>query len=341
MKISNPGYLGLRAVLFAAAVTLSSCNSLIYDGEGDCTSHNSATFRYEANVLKSDAFGRMVTGVNLYVFHKDGSPAGIYRQTRESSADNDFRLPLDLPPGEYDMVAWCTGAAASPRPVGFEITDKPTVIADLSATLPLSVGSDGKLRSSSDITPLFHGMATGIRITDAPGEAVLDPIYLIKDTNRINIILQNLDGTPMSPGEYIFEITGSGDRLDCRNNVVPSSPFTFGSWETLQTSAALVKSDDAGAGIMARLTTSRLMTDIEQTVNISLASTGETVISFPLIEYLLMIKDNYSVFNSVQEYLDGVDEFTFNLFMDKGNIWAKTRILINGWRVVPDQGVEM
>ena len=42
-----------------------------------------------------------------------------------------------------------------------------------------------------------------------------------------------------------------------------------------------------------------------------------------------------------QNYLDCYDDFTMMFFIGEGMTWVKTRIYINGWRVVPPQDVDM
>ena len=58
---------------------------------------------------------------------------------------------------------------------------------------------------------------------------------------------------------------------------------------------------------------------------------GETVIDFPLNEYLLIMKsDRYEMGN--QEYLDRESRWTLFFFLRNG-IWLQTRIVVNDWVV--------
>lgn len=344
MNIIFKGRKALIASLVAGSGLLASCDSLIFDDRSGCATSYTVSFRYEANVLRSDAFGRQVTGVGLYVFDSSGELARQYHIARPSTAENDFSIDLDLPAGRYGMLAWCTGTAAAADPVSFSISnaESPAATGDLSASLPLEHASDGRLFSAHDIVPLFHGISTDIELPEKPGKVDVGPLYLIKDTNRFNIILQNMNGEEMDPGTFSFEITGASSELSADNT--PSAPeaFSYRPWEVQQTAVSGVRADDESrSGVVARLTTSRVMADSRQEVIVRIAGTAEEVIRFPLVDYLILVKDHYSLLETPQDYLDGVDEFTFSLFLEEGSTWAKARIFINGWRVVPKQESQM
>ena len=48
------------------ALTLLGCDSVIYDGEGDCSVNYRVKFRYDMNLKFADAFAREVESVTLY-----------------------------------------------------------------------------------------------------------------------------------------------------------------------------------------------------------------------------------------------------------------------------------
>ena len=68
------------------------------------------------------------------------------------------------------------------------------------------------------------------------------------------------------------------------------------------------------------------MAGMEQTLTIRRTDTGETIIRIPLIEYLMLVRAEY-------------DSMIFSIA--NGYTWIKSRILINGWRVVPPQTEEV
>lgn len=336
----------VAAAFLAGAATLPSCDNVIFDSEGDCSSHFYATFRYDANVLQSDAFGRQVTGVALYVFDQTGTLVGEYHHDRQPSADNNYRIPLDLPPGTYDMLAWCTGTPADEQPIAFAVNEShnPSAMSALSAAHPLENAPDGALYAGHDIVPLFHGISRGVVFPDKPGDIDVEPIYLTKDTNRINISLVNMSGQAMDPDDYTVELTGRHSQLDHLNNLVEDSPeHLYRTWAKLplrvETGEGRAEGDGEAVnnGMLARLTVGRLMTDKDHRLTVRRNDTGETVISMPVMSAMLQAMDLYPSMKTPQQYLDCVDAYNFELFLDPDGEWIKTRIFINGWRVVPDQ----
>ena len=55
---------------------------------------------------------------------------------------------------------------------------------------------------------------------DAYGYIDLPAIDLMKDTNVIKVILENLDGSEMMKGDFSVEITADNSCMDYLNNVV-------------------------------------------------------------------------------------------------------------------------
>ena len=60
----------LMATLFAGLV-LTSCDSQIFDYEGDCSATHHLKFKYDMNMKFADAFYNEVTEVRLFVPHED------------------------------------------------------------------------------------------------------------------------------------------------------------------------------------------------------------------------------------------------------------------------------
>ena len=81
----------------------------------------------------------------------------------------------------------------------------------------------------------------------------------------------------------------------------------------------------------------RLIADKDHRLTVRRNDTGETVISMPVMGALIQAMDLYPSMKTPQQYLDCVDAYNFELFLDPNGAWIKTRIFINGWRVVPDQ----
>ena len=131
-----------KCMLFAMlAMGVTSCDSAIYDDEGDCSVHYRVAFRYTKNILGSDAFGPQVTGVHLYVFDKQGKLVASRDVDRQTSEDNNFFVDLDILPGKYDMLAWCEGKSPVADAAAFSVPEgaATTQMSDLHAVLPFRV----------------------------------------------------------------------------------------------------------------------------------------------------------------------------------------------------------
>ena len=67
-------------------------------------------------------------------------------------------------------------------------------------------------------------------------------------------------------------------------------------------------------------------------LTITNTETGETVLSIPLVKYLLLTEaEGHDMTN--QEYLDRQDEYNMTFFLDESMKWINTRIIINDWVV--------
>ncbi len=323
-------------------MTLSSCDSLVFDGEGDCTPRYSLRFKFTTNVLNADAFGSQVTDVRVAVYDKEGKLLFTKADLRTPTEENDYRMPVDLKPGTYDVIAWCQGTPLAADAVSFTLRGQ-SVYDHISTSGAFfePFGSSGARYLDRDITPLFYGRIEDVVCTENDyGEVVLPPISLIKDTNNITVMLQNLGGQPLDPAMLTFTIKGYNSALDWKNDLTATEvDFDYHPWsvEPLSTTEESDSRADMPNGVKTEFTTGRLFADHEQRLVVTLKESGEEIISIPLIEYLLLVRSNYAHAVSAQDYLDRVDSYSLVFFIDENNDWIRSRVLINGWRVVPPQ----
>ena len=104
------------ALTAALAVGVTSCNT-VWDND-DCGTEYRVKFKYDYNMLFTDAFPTQVPSVTLYAFDKDGQLVFQQSEEGEALAADDYYMTLDVDPGEYRLVAWAglTGVAgASPQ----------------------------------------------------------------------------------------------------------------------------------------------------------------------------------------------------------------------------------
>lgn len=333
----------VKTVVVAASVmTLSSCDSLIFNEEGDCEPIYNLRFKFTKNILNADAFGPQVTDLHVAVYDKQGNLLFTQSDIRIPTEENDYRMPVDLKPGTYDIIAWCDGTPLSADAVSFTLRGQATydhISASGAYFEPL--GTVRNCYFQSDLTPLYYGMIEDMVCSEKDyGNIDLPAIPLTKDTNSITVMLQNLGGQPIDPNILTFTIKGENSELDWKNDLTASEiGFDYHPWDI----TAIFASEDPGSrsdmpnGVKAEFTTSRLLADREQTLIISNKEDGSEIVNIPLIEYLLLVRSNYQHAVSAQDYLDRCDAYSLMFFVDENMQWMKTRVLINGWRVVPPQ----
>ena len=104
----------LLVVLLTSAVTLTSCNKLLYDYEGDCDPYYKVRFEYTYHMKQGDAFPYEVNDVTLYLV--DDNTGKVVWQKRESGemlGRSGYMMDVDVAPGTYTLVAWCGDGHAS------------------------------------------------------------------------------------------------------------------------------------------------------------------------------------------------------------------------------------
>lgn len=97
-------HLGLAAFVLLGA---ASCDSLIYDREGDCSVHYRLRFRYDMNLKFADAFAHEVESVRLYAFDSEGKLVWQAAEQGEALAADGYSMLLNLAP---EATGWWPGA---------------------------------------------------------------------------------------------------------------------------------------------------------------------------------------------------------------------------------------
>ena len=333
---------------FAAA----SCDSMIYDDQGDCSVHYRLTFKYDLNStllsggVASDAFGGQVNDVNVGIYDRHGRMVYHTTASRTLTSENDYALEVDVVPGHYDIVAWCEGSSTVENQISFTIKGQSVgdAMTSTGASLPLS-GTGPDLYVDRPIRPFFHGILTDVEFPDTYGQVDIKAIPLTKDTKNVQLMLQSIDGTVIDPNEFNIYIEADNSELAYDNSVVSLSKFVYRPWHVTKTSASFdlsSKTTEEINGLLAEFSTSRLMANRTPKLVVHRNSDNTDVIRINLIEYFLMVKGEYNRSLSNQQYLDCLDTFTLMLFLDADRNWyTAAGIYINGWRVVPQQESEL
>ena len=337
----------IASAIIAIAGALTSCDSLFFDEQGDCSVHYRLSFRYTKNIMNSDAFGSQVTDVNVALYDRNGNM--VYRKTasRTLTETNDYSMELDVAPGTYDIIAWCEGQSLGENPSSFSLEGQNLgdAISLSGASLPLSE-VEGMTVSNRDIRPLYYGRSNGVEFPDTYGDVNLPPISLTRDTNHLTIQLQNLNGAPIDSSIIDVQLEGANSQLNAENQLKGDLKFTYTPWYIRSTFSDPEKTPDTRVsiadgnipnGVQAELTTGRFLVGHEQQLTIRVKGHEEPILSIPLVQYLLLVRGYYEQAVSAQDYLDRYVDFSIVFFLDEAYVWDTPKLYINNWRVVPTQ----
>ena len=328
--------------LVAAGAVLTSCDSVIFDDQGDCSVHYRVPITFTKNIMDIDAFSRQVESVTLYVYDQDDNLVMQKTESGDALKTSDYAMDVDLLPGRYSMLVWAQGTPNYTPATSFTLGN-PERMTGLSATLPLS-GSDGNLYIDQELVPLFHGYAESVELPDTYGIVTLPTIDLTKDTNTFVIALENKEGLPIPEDALSVSIESSGNTLGWNNLPINDNPFSYRAWSQtlLESERTESRADDETGGvtgILAELTTSRLMADSHPKLVVHRAWDDTDIIRLDLINLLMLVRGHFPY--SGQDYLDRVDRYTMTFFVDADLSWYTAEgINILGWKVVPPQDVE-
>lgn len=351
MKLSKKCRLLLKGSLISALLSLAgvltACDSMIYEEQGDCSVHYRLSFRYTKNILNTDAFGSQVTDVNVALYDSNGKMVYKKSEKRDLSTENNFLMDVDVKPGNYDIIAWCVGQPMTDDAVAFTLAGQELGdnIQSSAASLPLTEIA-GSYVSNHDIKPLYYGKLTNVEFPDSYGNINIEPIYLTRDTNRVMVQLQNLNGAPIDPDQLIIELQGRNSVMNWDNQLASDRIFIYNPWYVRSTysdpemspeTKGSIADGNIPNGVQAELTTGRFMVGVEQQLTIRLKNSDDVILSIPLVEYLLLVRGQYEQASSAQDYLDRYIEFSIVFFIDEAYVWDRSKIYINNWRVVPPQ----
>lgn len=332
MKLFNLKNLFVCLAVTAAA-GLSSCDSVVYDDEQDCTID--VKFRYDMNLKYADAFAHEVHSVHLFVLDKAGNLIYEKSEKGDALAQEGYHINIDLDEGEYRFLAWC-GMDNDTDKESFKFHD--ATEGELLRSVRLQHGEEsGMAVSKDDLYGLYHG-AIDVEIPHNRSARMSVTIPLTKDTNHLRVIMQHLRGEDTDVNDFAFRVVEDNGHLRADNMPVEYRPIEYRPWGLTNGVAGVDNNksrtvEDVQCAI-ADLTFSRLMADSDQILEITTENGTKTVARIPLIDYFLMVQSNFLKTMPEQEFLDRQDEYSLTIFLDSDDKWVSTYINILSWRVV-------
>jgi len=315
--------------------SLSCTRSHIFEYEGDCDVYYDIRFKYDYNIKYADAFANEVRSLALYIFDEDDILIEkIVTTDKEKLSKEDFHIRLELPAGEYTLLAW--GGLSEEESFDMLADEEigRTRIEELQVRMHRAYDDEGRAYSDKDLAPLFHGMMK-LKVVSEPG-TYTKTMSLMKNTNVVRIVLNEMSGHAMDSKNFTFEITDHSGLYDYDNTRLDDEAITYKPWYIEEIYADFDERSTRSTNInavLAELTIGRMMATESPILRVLNSETGEQILRLPLAEYMLLIKGNYHKAMGDQEYLDRQDEYSLTLFLDEGE-WVSSQIVINGWRVV-------
>lgn len=326
-------------------LTFSSCSHWIFEYDGNCSVNYRLRFCYDKNLKWADAFANEVTSVNLYAFDKSGLLVWHDAETIDRSKADDYMMQLDLPAGDYRLLAWCGLSNDGERAESFsvpDVEDGVTGIEQVQCYLN-RLRDDNGAYSDSRLYRLFHGMLDVTLPEDYDGGTHDYTMYLTKNTNHVRVMLHNISGESVDVNQFSFRIDDENGAMGHDNGLLDDENITYRPWDLHNGEIGLDKEESRAivnaGGAVADFTVGRMMEPHRKKMILTINnSDGGTVARIPLIDYALLAKnyyeDEYGHKMTDQEFLDREDEYVMTLFLDENSNWVSSRILIHSWHIV-------
>lgn len=333
------------ALVAVSIPALISCD-VIYQDLEPCPQGIDLRFVYDYNMEFANAFPSQVDCLSLLVYDAEGNYITTETVTdRTMLGDENWRMRLELPEGRYTFIAY-GGLACDDS--SFSFTEPPVYGSPLSS---LGVDLKSSMLTSplgKNLHPLFYGKGE-FEIDSKSTEYKKGTIEMMKDTNNLRILLQNTDGSPVNPDDFTFVITDNNTSFGWNNELLPAPMITYNPWVigTADTSGEdpeyISRADDDATGeegitpvnlAYAEFSTSRFKKDSSARLIIRRNDNNQTVLSIPLVNYLLLLRSEHFASMTPQEFLDRESRWNVIFFLDSATGgWYEVSIVINGWIV--------
>lgn len=317
--------LGLSCL--SLGLIFNSCNT-IWMGEEVCDQGLLLKFVYDYNMEYADAFSNKVDCVTLMVYDDQGNHILTQTETSSILKEEDYRMTLDLDPGDYQLVAY--GGMACEES-SFEFTAPVTrASAYTDRLVKMKEGEAG-----TRLHDFFYG-TVDVTVTDNRYDEAALP--LMKNTNNIRVVLQQLNGEPVLVDDFQFLITDDNTLFSYDNSLIPAGGVTYAPWTLGQASTGTMEGGEAAEEsevvvAFAEFSTSRLVTSNSPRLVIRRNDASTDVINIPLNNYLMLLKSSQYSEMGRQEFLDRESDWSIIFFLDAYMSWINTHIVINDWVV--------
>lgn len=331
MNLKNAIRSALSAsILLTAANLFSGCDRL-EENLPECEHGLRLRFTYTWNMEFANAFPSQVDCLTLYIYDANQRLVETRTESSDLLADENYRMEIELPDGEYNLVAFggmaCTQSSfhhlSDPAP-GSLMKDLETELDSDLLTKPVG----------TRLHNLFYGRKT-VTVTSEINSFVEETVDMMRDTNNLRIMLQHVDGTPVNDADFNFYVKDNNTLMAWDNSLLPSPEVTYYPWArgTLPIGVNPVDPETDVTLAYAEFSLCRLVTSNRPNLLITTADGSKEVVDLPLLNYLIASKsDQYSSMSN-QEYLDRQHDWNMTFFLDSGLRWVYVEIKVLDWVV--------
>lgn len=328
--LSLSKYLLTPAVVAAslgAASTLSSCES-IYDDLDPCPKGVELRFIYDYNMEFANAFPSQVDCLTVLIYDEQGNYVTTRTEASSRLQDENYRMPVDLEPGSYHVLAY--GGMDCPKSSFHFVTEPSRTVY---SNIMVQLNNDCLTAPvGTELHPLFYGNLD-VEVDKDDSDYREYTVAMMKDTNNLRIILQQINGDPLNEADFEFRITDNNTLFGYNNDLIPQPNINYYPWTTGNSQVGELPDGGISQVCWAELSFSRLVTGFHPKLTITRKSDRFKVIDIPLNNYLLLLKSEHYKSMSAQEFLDRESRWNMIFFLDRNHEWLKTQIVINDWVV--------
>ena len=316
------------AMIAGTALSFSFCDRLHEDLQ-PCPQGVRLRFVYDYNMEFANAFPSQVDCLTVLFYDKEGKYVTTRTNTESSElSDEEWRMTVDLKPGSYSVIAY-GGMECSES--SFSFTSAPSAIAMDALQVELKPTCLTR-PAGTELHPLFYGnLEVSVEQTDLEYRDYT--LYMMKDTNNLRVMLQQVDGSAIDEADFDFKVVDDNTLMAWNNNVIPTQTVEYFPWTRGNASPGELP-DDGGAATVAwaEMSFPRLVTTNSPHLVITRKVDGYKVVDIPLNNYLLLMKSEAYASMPAQEFLDRESRWKM-LFFLQGGRWLDTVIEINDWIV--------
>lgn len=326
----------ISGIICLSSIVSAMTAGCIREDFAECKNSYDLRLVFDRNMLYTDAFASQVRSVDVKVFDSStGREVYSYADSGAALAQADYRVALPIPPGTYDILCWA--GMAEGDSFGYALP-----AADMLQQHNVALNTENGV-SDHRLNNLYHGLTRGVSFVSGNSvghdQAQTATVYLTKNTNRVCVMLHNLDGTELDESGFTFSITSGNALMNFDNTLDPAGRVTYRPWHVtpimLETET---NSEPVQSALAAEISMARLVPDGNSRLDVYRTADGERIISVPLERNLLLYKGEYHSMMSDQEYLDRQDDYTITFILDRNNNWDRAAMIyINNWATPPVQ----